>query len=169
MGRLASRYADMDIQARFPYTMDSEKALAASASGTPFNSEDFLNTVDKVFEVHRMIPRIYARDANGLLISQQPDQDLLAGLVSIDMVLQGFNQQVTKSPTRIGALTKGSSERTWEYAEPFYLPNGRGVQIAASTSAFPAAGTGFPDTITQLLIVIVLEGFQLQLGPPRGM
>lgn len=167
MGRLASRYADLDIQARFPYEMPSELTLAASVSGRPFNSEDLLNTVDKVFEVHRMIPRIYALDVNGLLVAQQPDMELLMGLVLFNMVLQGFNQQVTKAPTRVGALVKGSSERTWEYAEPFYLPNGRGVQLFATTTAFPTAGTGFPAAVTQLLITAVLEGFQLQLAPPR--
>jgi hypothetical protein len=143
--------------------MDSELTLAASVSGTPFNDSDFLNTQDKVFEVHRMIPRVYALDAEGLLLATQPDQNTAEGLVLLSMNLQGFNQLVTKSQTRIGALIKGSSERTWEYAEPFFLPNGRGIQLFASTTAFPAA-----VTYTQLLIVVVYEGFLLQLAPAQG-
>ncbi len=167
MGRLASKYADLEIQARFPYTMDSELTLAASQSGIPFNDSDFLNTQDKVFEVHRMIPRVYALDDNSLLLSPQPDQELLEGLVLMSMNLQGYNQLVNKSPTRLGTLVKGSSERTWEYAEPFFLPNGRGVQLFVSTTAFPA-GDPFDDEASQLLISVTFEGFLLLTNPARG-
>jgi hypothetical protein len=114
-----------------------------------------------------MIPRIYGLDTNALIVSPQPDQELLMGLVLISMNLQGYNQLVNKSPTRLGTLVKGSAERTWEYAEPFFLPNGRGVQVFVSTASFPAAAP-FDDEVTQLLIAVTFEGFLLQLSPPRG-
>ena len=167
MGRLASKYGNLEINARFPYTMDSELTLAESQSGIPFNDSDFLNTQDKVFEVHRMIPRVYGLDTSSLIVAPQPDQELLMGLVLMSMNLQGYNQLVNKSATRLGTLVKGSSERTWEYAEPFFLPNGRGVQVLVSTVAFPSADP-FDDTVTQLLIAVSFEGFLLQLEPPRG-
>jgi hypothetical protein len=167
MGRLASRYADLDIQARFPYTMDSELVQAASVNGIPFPGEDFLNVQDKVFEVHRMIPRVYGLGNTGLLVSPQPDMELLMGLVLIAMTLQGFNQQVNKSPTRLGTLVKGSAERTWEFADPLYLPNGRGLQVFVNTTAFPVAAP-FDAAVTQLLVAITFEGFLIQTSPPRG-
>lgn len=167
MGRLPSRYGDLDIQARFPYTMDSELTQAPSITGIPFPGEDFLNTQDKVFEVHRLIPRIYALGGTGLLVSPQPDMELLMGLVLVSMLLQGFNQQVNKSPTRLGTLVKGSTERTWEFADPLYLPNGRGVQVFINTTAFPAASP-FDAAVTQLLVAFTFEGFLIQTAPPRG-
>lgn len=163
MGRLASRYADLDIQGRIPYTMDSELTLAASSNGIPFNDSDFLNTQDKVFEVHRLIPRVWALDANSLLLSSQPADKVLNGLVIADIRLQGFNTQVNKSPTRLDTLLKGTSELTWEFAEPFFLPNGRGVQVFITTTAFPA-GVAF----TQLLIAFTWEGFLLIQAPGQG-
>jgi len=166
MGRLPSRYADMEITARLPYEMPTELALLPSQSAQPFNAEDLLNTVDKPFEVHRAIPRVFALDTNSLVISPQPDMDLLFGLVTLNMIMTGFTHQVTKSPTRISGLVKGTSERTWEFAEPFYLPNGRGVQVFASTLAFPAAFAG--AGVVRLLTLVVFEGFQLVLAPARG-
>lgn len=163
MGRLPSAYAGAQIQGRFPYIMDSELIQAASISGIRFPGDDFLNAQDKVFEVHRMIPRIWALDSNQVPLATQPATELLENLVLLDMQLQGFNQQVTKSPTRVGCLVKGSAERTWEYAEPFYLPNGRGVLLTANTVAFPA-GVSY----TQLLIAVAFEGFLLQLAPAQG-
>jgi hypothetical protein len=163
MGRLPSKYAGLEVQGRFPYVMDSELTLAASLSTQPFPGSDFLNEQDKVFEVHRMIPRIWALDDNGLLLLTQPAMETLEGLVLLSMNLLGFNQLVTKSPSRVGVLVKGSSERTWEYAEPFYLPNGRAIQLFANTVAFPAAAT-----YTQLLIAVSFEGFLLQLAPAQG-
>lgn len=163
MGRLAARYADLDITARFPYVMSGELIQAASTPNIFFNNENFLNQQDKVFEVHRLIPRIWALDDNDVLLPSQPDQLLLQGLVLTSIVLQGFNQQVTKSPTRLGTLLKGSAENTWEYADPFYLPNGRGVQATITTTAFPAIAN-----LASLLVVFTFEGFLLQVAPSRG-
>ena len=166
MGRLASRYADLDIQARFPYAMYSALLQAPSVVGVPFFSEDFLNAQDKTIEVHRMIPRVYALDVNSLPLGTQPDQELLAGLCLIAFNLQGFNQQVNKNATLLGTLTKGSAERTWEFADPLYLPNGRGLQVFLTTAAFPATFAGLG--ITQLRVAITFEGFLISVAPTRG-
>lgn len=163
MGRLAAKYADLDITARFPYVMPGELTQAASIANIPFVNENFLNVQDKVFECHRLIPRVWALDSNGVLLPEQPDQLLLQGLVITSIVLQGFNQQVTKSPTRLATLLKGSAENTWEFADPFYLPNGRGVQVFITTTAFPDI-----EDLSSLLVAFTFEGFLLQTAPPRG-
>lgn len=163
MGRLAAKYADLDITTRFPYAMPGELTQAASVSNIPFNNENFLNVQDKVFECHRLIPRVWALDSNGVLLTTQPDQLLLQGLVLTSINLQGFNQLVTKAQTRLGTLLKGSAENTWEFADPFYLPNGRGVQAFITTTAFPAIAN-----LSSLLVAFTFEGFLLQTQPARG-
>lgn len=164
MGRLALRYADLNIQDMFPYCMDSELTLAASTQGTVFPQADFLNTQSLPFAVHRMVPRVYALDSNALLLGTQPDMSLLMALVSLRIELQGLNQLVTKTPVRLDTLVKGSSERTWEFAEPFVLPNSYGMLLTADVSAFPSSFAG--SGITQLLVSVNFEGFLLQIAPP---
>lgn len=161
MGRLALRYADLQIQDMFPYNMDTELSLAASVQGQFFPNADLLNTQDKPFAVHRMIPSVTALDTNGLPLATPPSDDVLNFLVQLRIELQGLNQLATKTPVRIRNLIKGSSERTWEFAEPFVLPNGYGLQIAADVGAFPAG-----VTYTSLLVAINFQGFLLQVAPP---
>ena len=161
MGRLAVRYADLNIQDMFPYNMKTELTLAPSQSGQFFPNADLLNTQDKPFAVHRMIPSVTALDSNGLALSTQPNIDVLFFLVSLRIELQGLNQNATKTPVRIKNLVKGSSELTWEFAEPFVLPNSYGLLVSADTSAFPAG-----VTYTQVLISLNFQGFLLQVAPP---
>lgn len=163
MGRLAVRYADLNIQDMFPYAMDTELTLAPSVSGQFFPNSDLLNTQDKPFAVHRMIPSVTALDEDGLALSTQPNIDVLFFLVQLRIELQGLNQLMTKTPVRIKNLVKGSSELTWEFAEPFVLPNSYGLLVSADVAAFPA-GVSY----TQLLIALNFEGFLLQVAPPRG-
>lgn len=162
MGRLALSYADLKIQDMFPYNMDTELTLAPSTSGTLFPSADLLNTQDKPFAVHRMIPSVTALDSNALPLATQPSEiDVLFFLVSLRIELQGLNQNATKTPVRIKNLVKGTSEKTWEFAEPFVLPNGYGLLIAADVGALPA-GVSY----TQLRIALNFQGFLLQVAPP---
>lgn len=161
MGRLALRYADLQIQDMFPYNMDTELQLAASVQGQFFNNADLLNTQDKPFAVHRMIPRVTALDSNSLPLATQPDIDIRFFLVQLRLELQGLNQLATKTPVRLGNLVKGTSEQTWEFAEPFVLPNSYGLLASVDVGAFPAQAS-----FTTLLISINFQGFLLQVAPP---
>lgn len=161
MGRLALRYADLQIQDMFPYNMDTELTLAPSVSGQFFPNADLLNTQDKPFAVHRMIPSVTALDSDGLPVATPISSDLLFFLVQLRIELQGLNQNATKTPVRIKNLVKGTSELTWEFAEPFVLPNGYGLLIAADVGAFPP-NVGY----THLLISLNFQGFLLQIAPP---
>lgn len=161
MGRMPDTFADKKIKARFPYCMPGEMTLAFSTSGQLFPDVTFTNTTVYPFEIHRLIPRVYGLDANGLLVSTQPDFSTLAALVRLDILDFRMDLKMTKAPTLIDALVKGSSERTWEWAEPYTLPNSGGFQVGATSLAAPA---GF--TPTQLRVAITFEGFQLQLAAP---
>lgn len=161
MGRMPDMFAGQKIKARFPYEMPGEMTIAFSTSGQLFQDVLFTNTTVYPFEIHRMIPRVYGLDVNGLLTSTQPDFSLLAALAKIDILDFRMDLKMTKASTAIDALVKGTSERTWEWAEPYTLPNSGGFQVGITTRAAPA---GF--TPTQLLIAITFEGFQLQLAAP---
>lgn len=164
MGRLPDMFAGQKIRARFPYTMPGELVLAFSASGVQFADVIYTNTTVYPFEIHRMIPRVYALDNTGLLLGTQPDFSLLAALVKLDLLDFRLDMKMTKAATAIDALVKGSSERTWEWAEPYTLPNSGGFTVSNTTRAAPATFAGLG--ITQLLLALTFEGFQLQIKAP---
>lgn len=163
MGRLPSTWADRPILDRDPYEFYGELTLGSSQPNTAFPSATFQCTVDKPFEVHRMIPRVYAYDAEGIILPTQPDQDLLAGIVKITIKDLGLEQLMTKVATRIGALTKGSSERSWEWADPHYLTRSNGFEVTAQTVAFPDI-----EDLSTLVLAISFEGFLCVVAPPTN-
>lgn len=145
---------------RSPYEMQAERALV-SANPNVLIEEGLLQVgVDKPFEVHRVIPRIYARTSGNVFLATQPDQELLAGLVKISIKNTGLDLSMTKNPSRIGALTKGSSERTWEWAEPMTITRTNGFAVSLEADTFPAV-----DTLNNLLVVLTFEGFLLVVAP----
>lgn len=166
MGRLAQSFAGLQIQDMFPYAAKTQLTLAESTAATNFPNADWLNTQDKPLAVHRMTVRIIALDENGLVLATQPDIETREALVLLGMLLQGFNQPMTKdmTPIEVGNLLGGTtSERYWRFEEPFVLPNSYGVIASAQTIAFPAG-----VTYTNLRITLVLQGFLLQVTKPNG-
>lgn len=163
MGRLPSTYAGKEIQRRFPYTMTGEIVMTSGQTGLQYPDATFQNTINKPFEVHRMIPRVYAQ-LNGAIVSpaNMPSQEYLLGMIRTKIIDLGQNQDINKTPTRLDAMVKGSSERTWEWADPHYLPNNTQLQITNDALVFPFAS----DTINQLNVVLTFEGFLVVVGPP---
>ena len=162
MGRLPAEFAGRKIKDRFPYALSGELSLTASQSGIQFTEGTFLHGVDKPFEIHRMIPRMYALDDSSVLLPTQPDQELLAGLMRLRILNLGLNQELLKTPTLVGLLTKGSSERTWEWADPMYLLNSWQIQVTCDTLAFPVFA---PTAMTRLKIGIDFQGYQIVIAP----
>lgn len=166
MGRLAQTFANLQIMDMFPYTAKTQLTLDEDISGRQFPNADWLNTQDKPFAVHRLIPRIIALDSDGLVLATQPDIETREALVQLGLLLQGFNQPMTKDATAIevGNLLGGTtSERYWRFEEPFVIPNSYGVIATATTLPFPAG-----VTYTQLQITLTLQGFLLQVAAPNG-
>ncbi len=161
MGRLPSTWADRVITDRVPYSISGELLLTAGSSGVQFPDNTFSNNTDKPFEIHRLIPRVYAVDSDGTLLAAQPDQDLLAGLIRTNINDLGLNQILTKNPTLVGLLTKGSSERTWEFADPHYLTRGNQIQITNDLLVLPTI-----TNLNKLKLAINLQGFFLVVAPP---
>lgn len=162
MGRLPDTFAGQRITARFPYTMPGELQIGFAQSGVIFPDVTFTNTTDKPFEIHRLIPWVAALDANRVLLNPQPDQlDILEALVRLDIVDFRTDMKLTKSPTLIRDLVKGFSEKTWEWAEPYPMPNSGGFQIAVTTLANP-----IESSITSLRVELTFQGFLIQIAPP---
>jgi hypothetical protein len=161
MGRLPSTFAGKPIKGRLPFEMPGDMAINFSVSGQVFQDVLFTNVSAYPFEIHRMIPRVAGLDDNALVVSPQPDQDELQALVRLDLLDFRTDLKMTKAATFIRDLIKGSSERTWEWAEPYTLPNSGGFQVSATTLAAPAAYAGLAVPITQLRVEVVFEGFFL--------
>jgi hypothetical protein len=101
-----------------------------------------------------MIPRVYARDSEGLLLTTQPAQELLQGLVRARITDLGREQLITKTPTLLDVLTKGSSERTWEWAEPMYIIRSEQIQVVLDALAFPAI-----SGLSTLQVALCFQGY----------
>lgn len=161
MGRLPATFAQRTITMRQPWGMYGELIVTSAQTGRPFPEATFLNSTDKPFEIHRMIPRITALDNTGVALTPQPDlQDLLA-LVKISINDLGKNTPLQKSPTRLRSLTKGTSEVTWEFADPYYLIRTEQFQVVIDADTFPAIAN-----LNSLRIEIEFEGFFVVIAPP---
>lgn len=161
MGRLPNNYAGHPITGRDPYVMYGEMALASGGPNIEFPPATFQCGTDKPLEIHRMIPRLLALDSQGVALPTQPDQELLAALVSFTCKLSNREQAMTRVPTRIFAVTKGSAERTWEWADPEYLERSTGFTVSIQASAFPSI-----QNLSTILVCFAFEGFMIQIAAP---
>lgn len=161
MGRLPSEWAGRVILDRVPYCIPGELTIVSSQTGLQFPDNMFSNNTDKPFEIHRAIPRLWAFDDEGVMLSTQPDQDLLGGLLRMTINDLGLNQIITKAPTLVSLMVKGSSERTWEWADPHYLTRGNQIQVTNDALTFPNI-----EDFDQLRIGLDFQGFLLVVAPP---
>ncbi len=162
MGRLPATFAGRIITARQPWVMSGEISLTSAQPGVQFPEAVFLNSTDRPFEIHRMIPFVVAQDADSAAIVPQADQDLLSSLIRIKISDLGKTTQLLKSATLIRTLVKGNSERTWEWADPYYLVKSEQFQVISDALAYPA---GLTD-VNNLKVCIDFQGFFVTLGPP---
>jgi len=174
MGRLPTEWAGRVITMRIPYEMAGELIMGTSQSGTQYPDAVFMNNVDMPFECHRVIPRITALDAANNVLPNQPSQDLLQSLIRCRVNDFGKNVIMTKNPTLMNLLTKGSSERTWEWAEPYYLTRSEGFQVVLDSLAFFTwDGAQLPDTppllpLVSLRVEWAFQGFLVVVAPPSN-
>jgi hypothetical protein len=161
MGRLPATFAGRIITARQPWGMAGEVSLTSAQPGIQFPEATFLNSTDRPFEIHRMIPFIVAQDSDGVALTTQPDQDLLEALIRTKINDLGKVTQLLKSATMIRTLVKGSSERTWEFADPYYLVKSEQLQVINDALTFPAIAS-----LVSLKVCMDFQGFFVTLGPP---
>lgn len=163
MGRLPATFAGRVITARQPWDMAGEIALTSAQPGVQFPDSTFLNNTDRPFEIHRMIPFVVAQDSDGTALTPQPDQDLISSLIRSKISDLGKVTDLTKSATLLRLLVKGSSERTWELADPYYLVKSEQLQVINNALTYPAIAS-----LISLKVCISFQGFFVTLGPPAG-
>jgi len=162
MGRLPATFAGRIITARQPWIMAGEVELTTGQTGIQFPDSTFINNTDRPFEIHRLIPFVVAEDVNLVALTTQPDQDLLSSLIRTRIADLGKTQQLTKSSTLLRLMVKGNSERTWEWADPYYLAKGEQLQVINDALTFP---TGIDDLV-DLKVCMAFQGFFVTIGPP---
>jgi len=174
MGRLPAMWAGREITLRVPYTMEGELIVMGSQSGVQFPDATFTNNIDMPFEAHRMIPRVIGLDATSAVQPLQIPETTLMELIRLRIADFGKNVNLVKSPTLINALIKGSSERTWEWADPYYLVRSEGFQVVTDSLALPVwDGNQIPvsppaNPLANLRVTVAFQGFLLQVAPPSN-
>lgn len=162
MGRLPSHFAQRLVTYRQPWGMYGEIILTSGQTGIPYPEATFLNATDKPFEIHRMIPRITALDNAGVPLVTTPSEfDQLLNLVKISITDLGKNTPLQKSATRLRNLVKGSSELTWEWADPYYLIRTEQFNVVLDADPFPAIAG-----LVSLRVELAFQGFFVVIAPP---
>jgi hypothetical protein len=142
--------------------MAGEVVLTSAQTGIQFPDSTFLNATDRPFEIHRMIPFVVAQDSDGVALATTPDQDLLSALIRTKITDLGKGPNaLMKSPTLLRLLVKGSSERTWEWADPYYLAKSEQLQVVNDALTFPVI-----SGLVSLKVCMNFEGFFISVGPP---
>lgn len=167
MGRLPDSFAGKKITQRIPYEMTGELVVAPSTSNAPFPGGPFLLNVDMPFEVHRVKTWIVgvsnAVSASAIaVVATQPPQEVLSSLVRMNIARIGGTIKWMKTSTLVAAMPKGTSEWTWELADPDTIVRQEGYEVSIETLAMPV----FDPVLTNFWVIVKFEGFQLQLGPP---
>jgi len=164
MGRLPATFANRQITARMPQGFAGELAVTSAQTGQQFQDATFLNSTDRPFEIHRLVPFVIAQDSNSVALSPQPAQDLLMSLVRVRILDLGKTQQLMKSSTLIRTLVKGSAELTWEFADPYYLAKGEQLQVTLDALTFPA--NAVIANLQFLSVALNFQGFFISIAPP---
>jgi len=139
--------------------MPGELIVDAGALGKQFPEATFLHNSDKPFEIHRLIPRVTGLDNNGNVITPLVDVTTLERLTRIRVFDFSKNENLTKNAQLLDGLTKGTSEKTWEWAEPYVLVRSEGFQISVDNIA-PAI------LAAKTRMEITLQGFLVVVSPP---
>lgn len=161
MGRLPDHWAGRKITMRIPYEMSGEILLNDSQPGVQFPDATFLHNVDKPFEAHRCKPFVTAIDENGNILATQPPQETLQSFIRIRIQDLGKNELITKNPTLLNLLLKGTAEQTWEWAEPYTITRAENFQVTADALSF----TNLVG-VEQLRLAWTFQGFLLVIAPP---
>jgi len=161
MGRLPDTFAGQRISPmRPPFVMSGSLTMPSATGPTQFPASTFMVTEDKPFEIHRMIPRVIALDASSNP-AEGVAEDLMLRLISVQVLDLGKNQEFTKQAVPLHDLIKGTTERTWEWAEPYYLRKGENFIINLTSATYPAVLAGL-----SIRVQISFGGFLVVVAPP---
>lgn len=160
MGRLPDTFAGQPIKSRVPFTLSAEMIISSDTGPLMFQTSSFMMTQNKPFEAHRFIPRVQAVD-----VSSNPadgvENDVMMRLLDVSILDTGKNQWLTKHPVSLYDLVKGTTEKTWEWADPYYLREGESFTVELTSGVFPAALNDL-----RIRAKLCFEGFLIVIAPP---
>lgn len=161
MGRLPDTFSEtrQKITFRTPYVMFGEVVIGPLESGIQFGPNQFAHNEDRPFEIHRLLPRVYALDNDGVMLPVQPPAEELMALVQFKIDDFAKNQTFSKSATPIIDAVKGPTDLTWEWADPYYLIRTGELATQLDSAVYP-----YSD-VDALLIRLAFEGFLCTLAP----
>lgn len=159
MGRLPAQFAGQEIRTRVPYDLSANLITTSAMTPTVFADAAFLNAVNMPFEVHRVLFRT-AGFSSGTILATQPSTELMQSIVNAKIECLTANQPFSKAASPITSFLKGSAEATWEWAEPYYLPNGHQFVVTLDALTYPG-GASF----NQIRVSCKFQGFLIQIAP----
>lgn len=162
MGRLPETFAGQPVSFRVPYVMSGTLVLGSATGPTQFPTSTFMCTEDKPFEIHRLVPRVIAVDASNNPV-EGVDPDLMLRMVSMQIEDLGKDQFLTKQADSLIGFVKGSTEKTWEWADPYYLRKSENLIVNLTSETYPA---GFLAPATSIQVQICFEGFLVVIAAP---
>lgn len=160
MGRLPETFAGQRIHYRVPFSMPGTFNIASNTPNEQFPTSTFMQTEDKPFEIHRVIPRVIAVDASNNPTTGVPT-DLMMRLVSMQLQDLGKDQFLTKQAITLYNLVKGTTEKTWEFADPYYLRKGENIIVNITSAVYPTVLNS-----QKIQVQLSFEGFLVVIAPP---
>ena len=177
MGRLPILYAGKPIIDRIPYQMDGKAILEENASLVSFDPAQYEHTVDKPFEIHRVLVRVIAMGfdesidpVNNIPLEPQPTISEEMVQVLIEFISQS-GQKLTKELTRPSVLVKNNT-RVWEWDEPLTMARTDILGVTASSDSlifweFSTNVQDYTESIVAIQIEVAFQGFIVVVGPPQ--
>lgn len=145
MGRLPDSFGGRPITYRIPYSMEAQATVLFGQKGVTLR---MAHNVDKPFEIHRLIPRPVAVDDT---LSNRAYYEIAMTVLDVTR-----DQPFMPQPVQLGALVKGDQEKTWEWADPFYLEQSEAMQFTLDSlqTTFTPGGQAY-------VIELALVGYMI--------
>lgn len=162
MGRnsiIPTHYAGSYISWRSPYSMPGEIIVTPGQAGVAFPESSFNFSVDKPFEIERLIIRLSALDANNNVLDAQPGT--LEKLIRLSIEDVSKSQLLTKARTLVETLinSREGASGSWEWYSPYTIERSEGFQ------AIVDAATAFPVGTDKIRVEATFQGSLLVIAP----
>jgi len=174
MGRFRDEFAGRKITFRIPYVMPSTLTVENGSTGVQFPEAVFLHNVDKPFECHRVIVRVFPFDDTATPVILAPTfvgavPDLLQILqryVAIRIRDTSKNEAMTKASTIVGDFQTGDA-MTWEFQDPYTMVRSEGFEVTCDNNLtdFSITVGGTTKTIANIRFEVLFEGYLIVIAP----
>ncbi len=172
MGKLPDTFAGRKIVSRSPFTMEAvgteiiifQDGITPALVMAQLSVPALANQLDKPFEIHRMIVSAvpssqgYPFTATPLVAFQALQ---FVGLLITDPVTQQPLVGSQREAVAMGALVRGPTDFSWEWADPFYLPASRGLLAETTIRQAAPAGTATRNVTPR----VAFQGYLVAVAP----